>query len=213
MLVAEMAKRRKRRSADDARDEILAAAERHLIAQGPAGLRLQELAAEVGVSHPAILHHFGSREGLVSAVVERAVGKLQQDLMAAIAGSSSDQYPGLSVLERTYQTLATEGHARLMAWLLLEGYEPLDSPAIRAHWSQIIDTTHAARVAITKKADLSREDTAFTVMLTALAMFAQALGGPALFHAGGLGRTQRAQAQFRSWMSVMIGEHMTRVPK
>jgi AcrR family transcriptional regulator len=209
---ADMAKQRKRRSAEGARDEILAAAERHLVAHGPAGLRLQELAAEVGVSHPAILHHFGSREGLVNAVVERAVGKLQHDLIAAIAGSG-DQYAGVALFDRVHRTLATHGHARLMAWLLLEGYEPLDSPDIRAQWNKIIDSTHAARTMATKNPDLPREDTAFTVMLTALATFAQALGGPALFHAGGLGKTQRVQTQFRSWLSDMIGQHMTRAPK
>ena len=206
-----MAKRRKRRSPEAARDEILAAAERHLVAHGPAGLRLPELADEVGVSHPAILHHFGSREALVSAVVEHAVRKLQHDLMQAIEGSG-DQFPGASLLDRVYETLATSGHARLIAWLLLSGYEPLDSAEIRAHWNRIIDITHTARTMATKQKDLPREDTAFTVMLSALATFAQALGGPAFFHAGGLGKTQRAQQQFRTWLADVIAQHMVRGP-
>jgi AcrR family transcriptional regulator len=202
-----MAKRRKRRSAEGAREEILAAAERHLVAHGPGGLRLQDLAEEVGVSHPAILHHFGSREGLVTAVVEHAVRKLQQDLIAAITGGG-ERYDGVSLLERVHETLSTAGHARLMAWLLLEGYEPLDSAEIRTQWGRIIDAAHAARSMAAKKPDLPREDTAFLVMLMALATFAQALGGGPLFHAGGLGKTQKVQKQFRSWLAELVEQHM-----
>jgi AcrR family transcriptional regulator len=211
MLATAMAQRRKRRSPEAARDEILAAAERHLVAHGPAGLRLQELADEVGVSHPAILHHFGSREALVSAVVDRAVSKLQHDLMQAIEGSG-ESFPGASLLDRVYDTLATNGHARLMAWLLLSGDEPLDSADIRAQWNRIIDVTHAARVVAIRQPNLPREDTANTIMLAALATFAQALGGPAFFHAGGLGKSQRAQQQFRTWLAEVIAQHMVRGP-
>ena len=203
-----MAKTRKRRTAEAAREEILTAAEARLIAGGPAGLRLQELAAEMGVSHPAILHHFGSREGLVSAVVQRAIGNLQQDLMAAIAGAGP-RYDGVPLLDRVYEMLATHGHARLMAWLLLSGYEPLDGPEVRAGWKKIIDMTHAARVATTKDNSLSREDTAFTVVLSALAVFGQAIAGPTTFAAAGLGRSAKAQAQVRAWLSARLGEHLS----
>jgi AcrR family transcriptional regulator len=207
-ILRQMARPRKRRSAEDARAEILTVAEQRLIESGPASLRLQDLAAEVGVSHPAILHHFKSREGLVRAVVERAIGKLQGDLMEAISGSG--QWTGRPLLDRVYETLATRGHARLMAWLLLEGYDPLDGPDIRTQWKQIIDATHAARVAASKDAGIAREDTAFAVMLSALAVFGQALAGPATFHAAGLGRSVRAQTQWRAWLADLLAAHLTR---
>ena len=60
---------RRRRSAAETRDAILEAAERRLVDGGPEAIRLQEIAADAGISHPAILHHFGSREGLVEAMV------------------------------------------------------------------------------------------------------------------------------------------------
>jgi AcrR family transcriptional regulator len=201
-----MAKPRKRRSAENAREHILAIAEQHMIANGPASLRLQDLAAEVGVSHPAILHHFGSREGLVKAVVERAVASLQADLMKAITGAGLEDQ-GLALLDRVYDTLATRGHGRLMAWLLLSGYEPLDGREIRAQWKQIIDATHAARVAATKHAP-ARDDTAFAVMLSAIALFGQALAGPSVFQAGGLGRSARMQTQWRAWLADLLSAHL-----
>jgi AcrR family transcriptional regulator len=202
-----VASARKRRTAEVARGEILAAAERRLIADGPAGLRLQDLAAEVGISHPAILHHFGSRDGLVEAVVEHALEKLRADLVAALGGPDGGVSP-LALLDRAHDTLATRGHARLIAWLLLSGYEPLDDPAIRTQLRAIIDSTHAARAAASPGTPPSRDDTAFTVMLTFLALFGQALVGPATTAAAGLGRSPDVQARFRRWLAELAARHL-----
>src|SRR5580700_10941169 len=75
---------RKRRTGEEARTAILDAAERLLVVAGPAGIRLQEVARDVGVSHPTVLHHFGSREGLIEAVVVRALDSLHAVLVAAV---------------------------------------------------------------------------------------------------------------------------------
>src|SRR6185295_17110146 len=64
---------RRRLRAEEAQRRILEAAEKQLMKVGPEGLRLTDLAQALGVSHPAILHHFGSREGLVAAVVRHAL--------------------------------------------------------------------------------------------------------------------------------------------
>jgi hypothetical protein len=45
----------------------LDAAETQRTQFGPGGLWLQSVAAELGLSHPVILHHFRSREGLIDA--------------------------------------------------------------------------------------------------------------------------------------------------
>ena len=60
---AKPAGKRIRRTAEEARRLILDAAEKRLAQQGPEGLRLQDIARDIGISHPAILHHFESREG------------------------------------------------------------------------------------------------------------------------------------------------------
>src|SRR5271165_6132693 len=78
---------RRRRTGEDARTAILDAAEQRLVASGPAGIRLQEVAADVGLSHPTVLHHFGSREGLVEAVVARALDSLHAGLLQAVRAS------------------------------------------------------------------------------------------------------------------------------
>src|SRR5580692_6334801 len=77
----------------DARERILEVAGRMLRDVGPDGLRLQEIAREVGVSHPAILHHFGSRAGLVHAVVERAVAGIEGDIVASLSMGDAGNDP------------------------------------------------------------------------------------------------------------------------
>ena len=72
------------------------------------------------MSHPAILHHFKSREGLVDAVLERAVQHLQAELMGAFT-RSVDAQRAAELLGQVFEVLGDQGHARLLAWLILAG--------------------------------------------------------------------------------------------
>ncbi len=202
---------RHRRSADEARREILDAAERRLAASGPAAVRLQDVAADVGVSHPAVLHHFGSREALVRAVVDRAVRRLEAALIDALQAAGAGPPDGAALLERVFATLADGGHARLMAWLLLSGEQAIDVAAARAGWRVIVDTTHALRPHAGGSA-AAREDTQFAVMLAALATFGQAIAGDAVVAMAGLPRDPAVAARFRRWLAALLGEHLQRPP-
>src|SRR4051812_38613397 len=169
-------KPRRRRSPETAQREILDAAERRLAEAGPTAVRLQDVAADVGISHPAVLHHFGSREALVHAVVARAVRRLEEALLAALTTSGGGPPDGASLLGRVFATLADDGHARLMAWLLLSGEQAIDARAAQPSWRAITDATHAMRPHAGSNA-AAREDTLFSVMLAALATFGQAIAG------------------------------------
>jgi AcrR family transcriptional regulator len=66
-------------------DEALVAIER----DGPAGLSLRELARRVGVSHAAPAHHFGDKEGLLTAVAIEGFDLFAGELNAAFARTGS----------------------------------------------------------------------------------------------------------------------------
>ncbi len=189
---------RRRRSAEAAREAILDAAERRLLDGGPDRIRLQDVAADVGVSHPAVLHHFGSRDALVQSVVDRALRRLEASLMTALAVPAPD---GAALLDAVYATLVDGGHGRLLAWLLLSGGDAgLDLTAARKSWRAIIDATHAGRAGAT------REDTAFTVVLAAFAVFGQALAGAPVLAMAGL--PARSGPRFRRWLAELMAAHM-----
>jgi TetR/AcrR family transcriptional regulator len=53
-------------------DRILSEARREFAGRGFAAARLQDIAERAGLSHPTLLYHFGSKEGLYAAVIEEA---------------------------------------------------------------------------------------------------------------------------------------------
>jgi AcrR family transcriptional regulator len=67
----------------DAKQRLLAAAIEHVAAHGMGELRLRGLAAAIGTSHRMLLYHFGSKEGLLVAII-RAVEQRQRDALAQL---------------------------------------------------------------------------------------------------------------------------------
>src|SRR5438876_12323626 len=100
---------RPRRVRTDTRNAILEAAERRLFANGPEGIRLQDIAADLGISHPAILHHFGSREGLIEALVAHGLAGLQAEFLAGWPSSKVPDIEG--VLQRFFVLAEKRGVA------------------------------------------------------------------------------------------------------
>ena len=69
-----------------ARDELLARVIEHVAVHGISDVSLRELATAVGTSHRMLLYHFGSREGLVAAIVEQ-VEAGQRAALVELAGA------------------------------------------------------------------------------------------------------------------------------
>jgi AcrR family transcriptional regulator len=102
-----------------ARQRLLAAAIEQAMRGGIADLSLRELAAAIGTSHRMLLYHFGSREGLLTAVacaVEEAQRAEVSQLITATAADSRRLWehfsdPQLWPAERLFFELY--GHALL----------------------------------------------------------------------------------------------------
>ena len=75
------APKRRRRSPQTARDEILDAAENILLEQGPADLKFQEIATTAKIAKSTAHHHFGSLEEIHKALVNRVLERLTNDLV------------------------------------------------------------------------------------------------------------------------------------
>jgi TetR/AcrR family transcriptional regulator len=71
------------RDAATAQDAILAAAIRAFTAKGLAGARMDAIAAEAGVAKGLVFHHFGSKEALWHAALERIYAILRAGQDAA----------------------------------------------------------------------------------------------------------------------------------
>jgi AcrR family transcriptional regulator len=202
---APKAKPRRRLDAETARARILDATEKRLVAAGPAGIRLQEVAADAGVSHPTVLHHFGSRELLVKAVVTRTLQSINAALVEAIRASQGDSAQLEAMIDNVAAALEEGGHARVILWLALEGHR-VDGADARL--VDVVDATHALRLTRCKGKRPTRDDTARTVVLATLALVGGQLLGRPLLENAGLGGGPEQLVEFRRWLARLLLAHL-----
>jgi AcrR family transcriptional regulator len=111
---------RVRRSPEAARENILAAAEALLVERGPQALKLVDVAGEAGVANATVLHHFGSIDGVQTALMERMIAQLVERILA-ISPDGDISAMRESGLRALFDSFETRGAARLAAWLELTG--------------------------------------------------------------------------------------------
>ena len=87
----------------DAKAALLASAIAHLAEHGLGGATLRSIASAIGTSHRMLIYHFGSRDGLLLAIV-RAVEEEQRAAMAELAADPSASAADLS--RRMWQRVA-----------------------------------------------------------------------------------------------------------
>lgn len=187
--------KRVRRSPEEAKALILDAAEKVTRVEGPASLRLQDVAREAGVSHPTILHHFGSREGLVQALNARAMNQLTRDV---VEGMGTDS--GKEGVARTFATYRN-GVAERLVWLIQAGSMP--SAERLQLFEQVVDSLHEVRRSFARPGHQpDRSDTRHVIHLTTVAALGDALFGKQLRRAGE--DEESARATFERFLSDLI---------
>ncbi|WP_320784993.1 TetR family transcriptional regulator [Streptomyces sp. CRN 30] len=87
------------RSADRRRRELLEAADRVVLRDGP-GASMNAIAAEAGITKPILYRHFGDKGGLYAALAQRHTDALLDSLRAALDAPAERR-------ERVEQTLDT----------------------------------------------------------------------------------------------------------
>jgi AcrR family transcriptional regulator len=197
-------KPRTRRSASEARQRILEAAQRELLRVGPEALRLTDLARQLQVSHPAILHHFGSREGLVAAVVRHSLDTLTQQLMAALDTATTKRIDRVELVDMVARVCREGGLARLLAFLLLDVERPEREHAPlsgQASLEQLVEATHELRQRFNHPA--SYEDTRFEIQLIAIVLLGDAIFGDAVRRASGTCE-ESASREFRRRLTQLL---------
>jgi AcrR family transcriptional regulator len=201
--------RRVRRSAEEAQRLILDAAEKRLREGGPEAIRLQEIARDLGISHPAILHHFASRDGLTQALERRAMQRLEAELVEALSSQPAGGDTAVAIIERAFATLGDAGHARMLAWRVLQSApaQPnVDQTLLRA----LADLLHARRAEAASaegRASPSPRDTEFVVRLAAAALLGDGIFAPFLDASFGRANDPARQRRFREWFARLLAEH------
>jgi AcrR family transcriptional regulator len=194
-----VAPKRLRRTAEEAKRLILDAAELLMSSEGPGGLRLQDVGAAVGLTHPVILHHFGSRDGLMRALNERILDQLRQRLFAIL---ESDDKPPPDIVDRLLDSVFAVfrgGLAQRLVWLGADAVPADDPPA--AIFASFVDGIHQHRCnVLPADPPTQRADTEMLVYLVTVAALGDAVFGGNL--------VASPNQTFRPWLSRLLQTHL-----
>jgi len=191
--------KRIRRSPEEARRLILDAAEKIGGAKGPAGLRLQDVAREAGVSHPTILHHFGSREGLIRALNVRAAEELTRSLLGRMGERGGD---GIAQVFAAYRG----GVAERTVWLIQAGAMP--EPGASPLLGEVLEAMQAMRRKFSRpghEPDIA--DSRNVLNLVAAAALGDALIGARL-RAGSGAPEAEAGRDFEKFLDALVSDFL-----
>jgi len=110
-----------RRTPEEARTLALASARRLLLAEGPNAITLQAVAADLGMSHTNLIHHFGSAGGLQSELMRQIVRELTATVESAVMRLRAGKGEVKDFVDIVFDAFDQGGAARLAAWMVLSG--------------------------------------------------------------------------------------------
>ncbi|GHB01788.1 putative HTH-type transcriptional regulator [Streptomyces sp. ADI97-07] len=117
--------------------EIVSAAESHIVEHGPHALSLRAVARSLGMTVQALYHYFPSRDDLVTALITKAYDDLTDAVRGATGTAADDpDLPGLVIAAEGYRRWALDHPERfqLLYGTPLPHYEaPVDGPTTEAN--------------------------------------------------------------------------------
>ncbi|MEM7460703.1 MAG: helix-turn-helix domain-containing protein [Pseudomonadota bacterium] len=128
--MTDASKPRIRRSPEDARRVFLTCAEAVLVSDGLSAVQMRAVARRAGVTDAALAHHFGNRDGLLSALMDHVVAKVRDavtTIVDAWDGASSDIRTLIVELDRLY----AQGYAELAQALTQSGWRDQGPPILK----------------------------------------------------------------------------------
>ncbi len=128
-----------------ARDDLLARIVDDVAAHGIGDRSLRQLAEAVGSSHRMLHYHFGSRAGLVAAIVDEVEARQRGALAQAVADAGPDTHPEELILGLWRQVSSEE--LRPFVRLFFEALSVVGRDAddhLTATWLEQVDDVAAA---------------------------------------------------------------------
>lgn len=106
--------KKQRLTGPERRAQLLEVGRELFASRGYEATAIEEVAAQAGVSKPIVYEHFGAKEGLYAAIVEREMDSLVQRMSDAIAqGSARERFEGAVLAFLSYAKEEPAGFAVL----------------------------------------------------------------------------------------------------
>src|SRR5262245_28224155 len=198
------------RDPDRTQRVILAAALDEYSRHGPAGARVDRIAAAAGVNKRMIYHYFGSKDGLWTSLLDAQWGA------EPVLSTDSDATIAAQLTSGARRVAARPAIARLLAWeALSDSSAPADPMSSRAvSWRDRVAALAAAQRdgRLSPRVDAAQLELALTALLLFPALFPQitrmitgcAIADPAF---------ATARAAFFQWISEVLMTPAVQPPK
>ncbi|AGL16050.1 TetR/AcrR family transcriptional regulator [Actinoplanes sp. N902-109] len=197
---------RRRRTPEQARQEILDAATDLIAQHGPDAVGLRQVAEAAGVSHALISHYFGTYKALVRAVLQREHDRQRQRIRDRIGADGGVPYAD-AMTQILFEAVADERYIRLFAWSSLNGE---DSGSTSTALAQLVDSIESGIRLVrpgSRQPDRARIEQ--TVLIALSASYGYALGRRPWLTGLGHDPNDRAQeTAFRATLSAMLARHL-----
>ena len=188
--------KRKRRTPEQAKKEIFTGVEELLLEEGPNALTLKNIAKKLGVSHPAILHHFGSSQQLLSDFQVNTARKIREDFLQVLS-DNTDEVNRLQLIDAVLEKLSDPHNGRLLAYLISSGVDPF--PAQEERGLEMVFSV------LFEDSTLPIEELKNVLCMVMMCMYAEGMLGD---HVRTRLNHQQDPASFRRWMLQMVSTHL-----
>jgi len=194
--------KRVRRSAATARSAVLDAAERRLREHGLDGLAIADVAADAGMSHATLLHHFGSSDGMRVALTERMATNLLSEITELMQRNDVDRH-GDEFYVHLFAALSGGGHAKLIGWQSLMGASapPMGNES-RVLFRQVLDGLRVRLMSYGRDPTAAEREARFIVLLVVSSAIGFGIGRKPLLDDVGL--TDTTEPEFARWLSRVV---------
>ncbi len=195
--------KRQRRSPEEARRSILEAAEDLLLDGGPRAVTVRAVAKHVGVTDMGVNHHFGSRDGLLEALLEQTAARLRTEI-AALTSTWIREGARLGPLIDLLSSFYEAGYTQLAVALHEAGWRDRGAALL----GPVVDALHAERLRrLGPRADVDETKLAVAAMHQALAL-EPAFGAEFRRSAGIRGRTATDSKAQREWWVEALSQRL-----
>ena len=201
---------RRRRLPTEARQEILAAAERVFADAHPDAVGLKEVAEDAGVSHALVTHYFGTFGGLVDAVLEQRVMALRERMLARMAEPGALSRPS-ELLNMLFDSLEEPVYKRLWMWVLAtersaaQDFFPLRQQGLRQVAEQLAQAVGQVTGA---QAELLVAEVERMLLIAVSTAYGYTVGKPALVGALGKAPSREVDRALQESLGEMIRQHL-----
>ncbi|HEY2228418.1 MAG TPA: helix-turn-helix domain-containing protein [Xanthobacteraceae bacterium] len=200
------AAKRIRRSPEASKLAILEAAERRLIEDGPDGVRVQRIAADLGMTDAAVHYHFGNREALIDALMRFSAKRLVDDIGAAMETWDADRLD-LHRLGAVFRKAYTERGVARLVLSVLAGRKPRGAGMLR----RLVEAVHEARERRAKARGQKPPplaDTQFIIVLLSGTHLLMPIAGEALLLSADAAADKAGMQQYLDWVAALLGARL-----